>query len=132
MPDIQPGDIVTIGTRESYGFWTVLHFAGFGQWRCRYHYGARGAGAVDFTSADLSLLLRPALNIGDTLKLNGKTVTVIEFFGDTVKVEIAAEDRREPLPWGGHVAFGVGQAVIGRGELVSENVSQLLRDQAGG
>jgi hypothetical protein len=132
MPDIQPGDIVTVRNKPQ-GYWTVLEFTSSFQWRVLHDYGHRG-GAVRFDASpgDVELLLRPVLSPGLELRLNDKRVTVIETFGNKVKVEIAAEDRREPLPGGGHVAFGIGQAVIGKGELISENASQLLRSQAGG
>ncbi len=121
------GDIVLVGTKGDEP-WTVTQFAGGNSWWVRRDESHR---SVSFVTADLSLLLRPAINIGDEMRLNGSTVRVTGFLGNAVKVEIAAKDRRVPLRHGGTAAFGVGSAVIGRGELVAENANELLRAHGG-
>ncbi|MCB1441759.1 MAG: hypothetical protein KDJ72_01955 [Methyloceanibacter sp.] len=77
---------------------------------------------------DLSLVARPELTPGMALDFNGRRITVAQIEGDNIKIATSAKSNRVPLPHGGHVAFGEGQATVPLAALVAQNWRTLIAE----
>jgi hypothetical protein len=129
------GDIVQLVGFDD-DLWVVFDFMNsVGRWRVRKHETSSRKVSYDRIAGegDMTLLLRPTLSIGQTLKHDDHIVTVLSADAESVTIMLSASARREQIRYSSdHVAFGPGQAIIERGALVAENVSRILNAQLGG